>query len=149
MRDRKKACPIPGYRCGLRSGVGVGGLQRRKGKGYYFLLQGIFLTQGSNAGLLHCRQILYQLSYNEVLNSQSCLTLCNPMEQSMEFSRPEYQSGQAFPSPGDLPNPETEPWSPSLQADSLPAEPPGKPKKERGRQKKETKQIDFEKITKK
>ena len=27
------------------------------------LLQGIFLTQGSNPGLLHCRQILYRLSY--------------------------------------------------------------------------------------
>ena len=27
------------------------------------LLQGIFLTQGSNPGLLHCRQILYQVSY--------------------------------------------------------------------------------------
>ena len=29
------------------------------------LLQGIFPTQGSNPGLLHCRQILYQLSYQE------------------------------------------------------------------------------------
>ena len=29
------------------------------------LLQGIFLTQGSNRGLLHGRQILYQLSYQE------------------------------------------------------------------------------------
>ena len=27
------------------------------------LLQGIFLTQELNWGLLHCRQILYQLSY--------------------------------------------------------------------------------------
>ena len=27
------------------------------------LLQGIFLTQGSNPGLLHCRQILYHLSH--------------------------------------------------------------------------------------
>ena len=27
------------------------------------LLQGIFPTQGSNPGLLHCRKILYQLSY--------------------------------------------------------------------------------------
>ena len=32
-----------------------------------FLLQGIFPTQGSNPGLLHCRQILYHLSYREVL----------------------------------------------------------------------------------
>ena len=34
----------------------------------------------------------------------------------------------AFLSPGDLPNPGIEPRSPALQADSLPAEPPGKPK---------------------
>ena len=33
-----------------------------------------------------------------------------------------------FPSPGDLPNPGTEPGSPTLQVDSLPAEPRGKPK---------------------
>ena len=29
----------------------------------FTLLQGIFPTQGSNPGLLHCRQILYQLSH--------------------------------------------------------------------------------------
>ena len=50
------------------------------------------------------------------------------MIQSMEFSRPEYWSGQPFPSPGDLPNPGIEPRSPALQVDSLLAEPPGKPK---------------------
>ena len=33
------------------------------GVGCHFLLQGIFLTQESNPGLLCCRQILYQLSY--------------------------------------------------------------------------------------
>ena len=33
-----------------------------------------------------------------------------------------------FPSLGDLPNPGIEPRCPSLQANSLPAEPPGKPK---------------------
>ena len=33
----------------------------------------------------------------------------------------------AFLFPGDLPNPGIEPRSPTLQADSLPAEPPGKP----------------------
>ena len=33
----------------------------------------------------------------------------------------------AFPSPGDLPNPGIEPRSRTLQADSLPAEPPGNP----------------------
>ena len=33
------------------------------GVGSHFLLQGIFLTQGSNPGLQHCRWILYQLSH--------------------------------------------------------------------------------------
>ena len=33
---------------------------------------------------------------------------------------------EPFPSPGDLPNPGIKPRSPALQADSLPAEPPGK-----------------------
>ena len=46
---------------------------------------------------------------------------------SMGFSRQEYWSGWLLPSPGELPDPEREPRSPTLQADSLPAEPPGKP----------------------
>ena len=33
------------------------------GVGSLSLLQGMFLTQGSNPGLSHCRQILYQLSH--------------------------------------------------------------------------------------
>ena len=33
------------------------------GVGSLFLLQGIFPTQGSNPSLLHCRQILYQVSH--------------------------------------------------------------------------------------
>ena len=38
------------------------------------------------------------------------------------------QNTRPFPSPGALPNPLIEPRSPALQVDSLPAEPPGKPK---------------------
>ena len=61
--------------------------------------------------------------------AQSCPTLCNPRTiQSMKFSRPEYWSGLPFPSSGDRPNSGSEPRSPTLQADSLPADPPGKPK---------------------
>ena len=45
----------------------------------------------------------------------------------MEFSRQEYWSGLSFPSPEDLPDPGIKPGSPALQADSLPAEPQGKP----------------------
>ena len=38
---------------------------KNPGVGCHFLVQGIFLTQGSNLGLLHCRQILYILSHQE------------------------------------------------------------------------------------
>ena len=47
----------------------------------------------------------------------------------MGFSRPEYWSGQPFPSPVDLPDLGIKPGSPALQADSLPTELPGKPSK--------------------
>ena len=47
---------------------------------------------------------------------------------SMGFSRQEYWSGLPFPSPGDLPNPGIEPGSPTLQADALTSEAPGKPR---------------------
>ena len=62
-----------------------------------------------------------------------CLTVCDPTnyiahQNSMDFSREEYWSGRPFPSPGNLLNPGIEPGPPPLQADSLPSEPPGKPK---------------------
>ena len=57
----------------------------------------------------------------KVKAAQSCLTLCHPMG----FSGPEYWRGWPFPSPGDLPNPGIKSRSPTLQADSLPAELPG------------------------
>ena len=43
------------------------------------------------------------------------------------FSKKEYWSQLPCPPPGDLPNPGIEPRSPTLQADSLPSEPPEKP----------------------
>ena len=54
-------------------------------------------------------------------------TVAHQAPQSMGFSRQEYWSGLPFASPGDLPNPGTEPASLCLlhwQVDSLP---PGKP----------------------
>ena len=45
----------------------------------------------------------------------------------MGFSRQECWNGLPFPSPGDLPDPGIEPRSPTLQADALTSEPPGKP----------------------
>ena len=44
---------------------------------------------------------------------------------AIAFSQ-EYWSGLLFPSPGDLPNLGIEPRSPTLEADALPSEPPGK-----------------------
>ena len=60
--------------------------------------------------------------------AQLCLTLCVPMDYTVHgIFRPEYWSGQLFPSPSDLPNPRIESRSSSLQADSLPTELSGKP----------------------
>ena len=41
-------------------------------------------------------------------------TVAHHAPLSMGFSRQEYWSGLPFPSPGDLPNPGTEPKSPAL-----------------------------------
>ena len=45
----------------------------------------------------------------------------------MGFSKHEYWSGLPFPSPEGLPDPEMEPASPALQADSFTLEPTEKP----------------------
>ena len=44
------------------------------------------------------------------------------------FSRQEYWSGLPYSPPGDLPDLGIKPGPPALQADSLPPEPPGKPR---------------------
>ena len=51
---------------------------------------------------------------------------------SRGFSRQEYWSGLPFSSPEDLPDPGIEPGSTTLQADSLPSEPPEKPYRSQG-----------------
>ena len=58
-------------------------------------------------------------------------TVARQAPLSIGFSRQEYWSGLPCHSPGDLPNPGIEPESPTLQVDSLPSEPPGKPIQER------------------
>ena len=64
------------------------------------------------------------------LVTQSCPTLCNPAKCLCPwgFSRQEYWSGLPYPPPGDLPYTGIEPRSSALQVDSLPSEPPGKPR---------------------
>ena len=54
-------------------------------------------------------------------------TMAHQAPLSMEFSRQEYWSGLPFPPPQYLPYPGIEPVSPALPADSLTAEPLGKP----------------------
>ena len=122
---------------------------KNTGVGCHAHLQGIFPTRGSNQGLPHCRRILYHLSHQGSTKQdgssdsgfrhtgrstlccvQSCpalWTVARPATLSMELSRQEYWSGLPCPPPGDLPNPVIEPRSPTLQVNSLPSEPPGKP----------------------
>ena len=107
------------------------------GVGSLSLLQGIFITQGLNPGLPDCRRILYQLSHKGSLKKVKLLSyvqlfatpwnITYQAPSSMGFSRQEYWSVLLFPSPGDLLNPGFEPGSPTLQADTLLSEPPGKP----------------------
>ena len=54
-------------------------------------------------------------------------TLCDPMDYTVHgILQARILEWVAFSSPGDLPNPGIEPRSPTLQLDSLPAEPQGK-----------------------
>ena len=78
----------------------------------------------------YCNQIsLLLLSKWKSLSHVRLFAIPWTIQSVVEFSRPEYWSGQSFPSPGYLPNPGIEPRSPSLQGNSLPAKSPGKPVK--------------------
>ena len=61
---------------------------------------------------------------------QLCPTLCDPMDYAVhEILQARILDWVAFPfSRGIFPTPGIKPRSPTLQADSLPAEPQGKPK---------------------
>jgi len=105
------------------------------GLGSLSLLQGVFPTQGSDPALLHCRWILYQLSYQGSPRILEWVAYTFSSRSSQPRNRTEVsciagrfftnwaiREAQLFSSPGDLPNPGIEPRSPTLQADSLPAE---------------------------
>ena len=68
------------------------------------------------------------------LVAQLYLTLCDPMDCNLPGAsvhgilQARILERVAMPPPGDLPNLGIEPRSSTLQADSLPSEPPGKPK---------------------
>ena len=77
---------------------------KNTGVGHHNLLQGIFLTQGQNPGLPHCRRILYHLSHQR---NQRVL------------------EGVAYPFSSRSSQPRNR-GSPALQVDFLPAELPGR-----------------------
>ena len=61
--------------------------------------------------------------------AQSCPALCDPTDYTVHgILQARILEWVAFSSSRDLPNPGIKPRSPTLRADSLPAEPPGKPK---------------------
>ena len=68
---------------------------KNTGVSCHSLLQGIFLTQGSNPGFLHCRQIIYCLSHQgSPLNSSLPRLLC-----PWDFPGKSTGVGLPFPSP--------------------------------------------------
>ena len=63
--------------------------------------------------------LIIKIGIDCCLVTQSCPTLCNPMDcsqapLSMGFPRQEYWSELVFPSPGDLPDSAIEPMSPAF-----------------------------------
>ena len=86
----------------------------------------------SDFSMLICLTLTINLCGGSGLVAKTCPTLetswtvARQASLSMGFPRQEYWSWLPFPSPGDLPNPGIEPRAPTLQADSLPIEPPGK-----------------------
>ena len=110
----------------------------------FLTLQGRFLTIGPPGKPLHADYWTFCLPNHIVWKWQWCWklksltyvqlfvttwTVACQAPLSMEFSRQEYWYRLPYPPPGDFPNPGIEPTSPALQADSLPSESPGKPKK--------------------
>ena len=74
-----------------------------------------------------------QWPFHGVIVTQSCLTVCAPMDYSLPGSsvhgipQERILEWVAIPFSGDLPNPGIKHESSALQADSLPSESPGKP----------------------
>ena len=105
------------------------------GVGSFSLLQGIFPAKESNWGLLHCRQILYQLSYQGSPLSGLVMpnsfvtpwTVACRAPLSLRFPRQEYWRRLPFPSPGNLPNPGIELTSSAISCGFFTTESPGKP----------------------
>ena len=77
------------------------GKSKNTGMGSLSLFQRIFSIQESNHGLLHCRQILYQLSYH---GSLCCCCVASVVSDSV---RPPRQHTTRLPRPWDSPGKNT------------------------------------------
>ena len=89
----------------------------------------LFYHNLNNIYILDTNSLPYVYTYVKESESRSVVSdSATPWTiQFMDFSRPEYWSGQPFPSPTDLPDPGVELGFPALQADSLQTELSGKP----------------------
>ena len=74
----------------------------------------------------YCVVAVQSLSRVQLFCNSVDYSLPGPL--SLEFPRQEYGSGLPFPSPGNLPRPETEPESSALAGGFFTTEPPGKPR---------------------
>ena len=101
----------------LSQSVGIAGLQSL----LHFWLSALWHLQG-----LPCPQGREVKLLSHVRLFATPWTVAHQAPPSMGFSRQEYWSGLPFPAPRDLPHPGIEPRSPTLHADALPSEPPGK-----------------------
>ena len=102
-------------------------------------------NKGNRSHISSCHLTFLTSTYHEhismCINTCTVVLSCSVMSNSLQphgpwptrllcpwgFSRQEYWSGLPCPPPGDLPKSRIERRSPTLQADSLPSEPPGKP----------------------
>ena len=66
---------------------------KNTGMGYHLLLPGIFLTQGSNPGLLHCRQSLYHLSHLEAQDTTGLVVKPRVKFRSSKWRSRDFNNG--------------------------------------------------------
>ena len=96
------------------------GLGRSPGEGHGKPLQYSCLENSMDRGAWWAIVLRVTKSWTRLMQLTCTCTLSTILNHCSVAS--EYWSGWLLPSPGALPNPGTEPGSPALQADSLPAE---------------------------
>ena len=75
---------------------------KNTGVDYHFLLHGIFLTQGSNSGLLHCRQTFYHLSHEGRSPNKLVISQNTKKEKAFRFLKNSFTKGSHDGIPGSF-----------------------------------------------